>query len=216
MTDAASPVPCRVKICGITSVEDALMCVEAGADALGLNFIASSKRLISLPLARSIASAVGHRALVVGVVADMDTESLLRLRDGVPLGCLQVHGHEAPSDLLPLLPHAYKGVRIAGPEDVDRARLYPGDFLLVDTYSPSALGGTGTTFDWNLVVGLAREKKLTLAGGLTPANVAQAVSLVKPYAVDVASGVERAHGRPGQKDEVKVRAFVENARPGQT
>jgi phosphoribosylanthranilate isomerase len=120
-----------------------------------------------------------------------------------------MHGSEGPNDLAALLPHAYKAVRVAGDEDVALAESMPGDYVMVDARVEGALGGTGRTFDWRLVAGLAQRRKLVLAGGLTPDNVAAAVAAVHPWCVDVASGVESA---PGVKDLEKVRAFVAAAR----
>jgi phosphoribosylanthranilate isomerase len=127
------------------------------------------------------------------------------------LDCLQLHGDEPHDTLAALLPHAYKATRIADAADVERARAYPGEHLLVDAKVDGLLGGSGTTFDWSLVKALANERRLTLAGGLTADNVERAVRELRPYCVDVASGVERA-GEPGAKDLAKVRAFIEAAR----
>jgi phosphoribosylanthranilate isomerase len=199
----------HVKICGVTSIEDAVMAVDLGA--VGVNLIPTSLRVVDVSTARGIARAVGGRALVVGVVADLDVDAMRALRDAAELGCLQLHGGEAPDVLAPLLPHAYKALRIGSAADVAVADAYPGDHLLVDAKVPGALGGTGTTFDWALVVALAARRKLTLAGGLTPANVIAAVRATRPYCVDVASGVER-EGKPRAKDAERVRAFIANAR----
>ena len=201
----------HVKICGVTSVEDAVMAVDLGASAVGVNLIPGSVRVVDVKAARAIARAVGGRALVVGVVADLDVDAMRALRDAAELGCLQLHGSEAAGVLAALLPHAYKAFRIGSAADVAMADAYPGDHLLVDAKVPGTLGGTGTTFDWALVVALAARRKVTLAGGLTPDNVAAAVRATRPYCVDVASGVERA-GDPRSKDAAKVRAFIENAR----
>ena len=199
----------HVKICGVTSVADALLCVEAGASAIGLNFVPSSPRKVSLADARAISRAVRKRTLVVGVVADLEVPAMRALLKSAELECLQLHGEETPSTLATLLPHAYKAVRVGSAADVTRARAYRGDYLLVDARVDGALGGTGKTLDWSLVAALATERKLTLAGGLTPENVTDAIRAVKPYCVDVASGVESA---PGVKDAEKVRAFVQRAR----
>jgi phosphoribosylanthranilate isomerase len=195
----------HVKVCGVTSVSDAVACAELGVSAIGLNFVPESKRCITLERAREIAAAV-PKVLVVGVVADLDEAELREIRSVV--GCLQFHGDEAPEALLPFLPHAYKAIRVATSSDVERARTYPGEHILVDAKVEGALGGTGATFDWSLVRAFAKERKLTLAGGLTPENVARAVADVAPYCVDVASGVESS---PGVKDLAKVRAFVASA-----
>lgn len=203
-------VTTHVKICGVTTADDALLCVEAGASAIGLNFVPSSPRRIDAARAREIVRRVGDRALVVGVVADLDVEAMQRLRAEAELGCLQLHGDERPDALAALLPHAYKAIRVADARDVDAAATFPGEHVLVDAKVSGALGGTGTTFDWALVRELARTRKLTLAGGLTPDNVAEAVRVVRPYCVDVASGVEA--GTPGVKDIARVRAFIAAAR----
>jgi phosphoribosylanthranilate isomerase len=202
-------VAARVKICGVTTVADAVACADIGADAVGVNFVPTSRRCVDEAEARAIVNAVGGRVLVVGVVANLSVEQMRALREETGVGCLQLHGGEAPDDVAALLPHAYKAVRVAGAEDVALAESMPGDYVMVDARVEGALGGTGRTFDWNLVVGLAQRRKLVLAGGLTPGNVAAAVAAVHPWCVDVASGVESA---PGVKDLVKVRAFVEGAR----
>jgi len=200
----------HVKICGVTSVDDAVACADLGASAIGLNFVPASPRRITVERAREISRALrGRKVLVVGVVADLDVDAMRALVADAELGCLQLHGSEPPEALAAMLPHAYKAVRVATAADVEAARAYGGDYILVDAKVPGALGGTGVTFDWSLVTGLARERKLTLAGGLGPHNVAEAVRAVEPYCVDVASGVERA---PGIKDLDAVRAFIENAR----
>jgi phosphoribosylanthranilate isomerase len=200
----------HVKICGITRVEDALVAAGAGASAIGLNFIASSKRKVDVTTARAIADALaGSGVLVVGVVADLDVGAMRALVEAAGLGCLQLHGDEPPAILSPLLPHAYKAIRVATHDDVVRARSYAGDHILVDAKVEGALGGTGEVFDWSLVRELAKERKLTLAGGLGPDNVARAIREVAPYCVDVASGVESA---PGIKDADRIRAFIAAAR----
>jgi phosphoribosylanthranilate isomerase len=199
----------RIKICGVTSPAQALACVEAGADSVGVNFVASSVRRVDAGTARAIVEAVGARALVVAVVAGMDVAAMRALREATGVGCLQLHGDETADDVTGLLPHAYKAVRVSTRADVDRARAMPGDYVLVDAKVEGALGGTGHAFDWALVVELAARRRLVLAGGLTPENVARAVETVRPWCVDVASGVE---GAPGIKDAAKVRAFVQAVR----
>jgi phosphoribosylanthranilate isomerase len=195
----------RIKICGVTSPAQALACVDAGADSVGVNFVRSSVRRVDEETARGIAAAVGSTALVVGVVAGMSVSEMRALKAVTGVGCLQLHGDEAPEDVEALLPHAYKAVRVAAQDDVARARAMPGEYVLVDAKVEGALGGTGHSFDWALVVDLARSRRLVLAGGLTPDNVKRAVEEVRPWCVDVASGVESA---PGVKDPAKVRAFV--------
>jgi phosphoribosylanthranilate isomerase len=195
----------RVKVCGVTSVADALACVEAGVDSVGVNLVASSVRRVDEVRAREIAIAIGGRALVVLVVADRTVAEMLALKARAGAGCLQLSGDEAAADVSALLPHAYKAVRVATEADVSTAEAMPGDYVLVDARVEGSLGGTGQTFDWSLVAGLAKRRRLVLAGGLTPGNVAAAIAAVRPWCVDVASGVESA---PGVKDMEKVRAFV--------
>ena len=204
----------HVKICGVRSAADARECVLLGASSIGINFVPSSPRCVSVSTAVEIARAVhatGAKAIAVGVVADMTLDAMRALVKDAGLDCLQLHGDESHDTLAALLPHAYKATRVATVDDVARARAYPGEYLLVDAKVPGVLGGSGTTFDWALVKELAAVRRLTLAGGLDPENVARAVRDVRPYCVDVASGVERA-GSPGEKDLAKVRAFIEAAR----
>lgn len=202
----------HVKICGVRSASSAVMCAELGASAVGVNFVASSPRRVDPEAARAIARAVhasGRPTSVVGVVADMSVDAMRALVREAELDCLQLHGDEPPGALAPLLPHAYKAIRVATSVDVARARTYPGERLLVDAKVEGALGGTGHVFDWSLVGDLAKERRLTVAGGLTPDNVAEAIRAVRPWGVDVASGVERA---PGDHDLARVRAFLEAVR----
>jgi phosphoribosylanthranilate isomerase len=166
---------------------------------------------VDISTARAISDAIGSRALVVGVVADLSVETMKGLKDDAHLGCLQLHGDESPEALLALLPHAYKALRIADAADVARAATFPGEYLLADAKVAGALGGTGHVFDWSLVTELAKTRKLTLAGGLTPVNVADAVRAVRPFSVDVASGVED-RGEPRKKNAQLVRSFVQMVR----
>jgi len=204
-------VPVHVKICGVTCVEDALQAVDAGASSIGLNFVPTSPRWVTVEVARSIVAAVGARALVVAVVADRTLEEIVALRREVGFGCVQLHGDESPALVEALLPHAYKAVRVADARDVAAAAAMPGDYVLVDAKVEGVLGGSGVQVPPALVAELAKKKRLTLAGGLTPDNVVSAVTVVRPYAVDVASGVERA-GVPRRKDPERVVAFVTAAR----
>lgn len=200
----------HIKVCGVTNVADAIACVELGASAIGLNFVPASQRYVEVATARTISEAIGARALVVGVVANLGEGELRTLRDEAKLGCLQFHGDEPPEALLPFLPHAYKAIRVATAADVADADGFPGEHVLVDAKVTGALGGTGVRVDPALVAPLARRRKLTLAGGLRPENVAEAIAAVRPFAVDVASGVEYG-ADPRRKDLEAVRAFIERA-----
>ncbi|HMI86753.1 MAG TPA: phosphoribosylanthranilate isomerase [Polyangiaceae bacterium] len=197
----------HVKICGITNVEDAELAVENGASAIGLNFVPTSPRLIDVEMARRIVERVGARTLTVVVVADRGAEDLRALLRATGARCLQLCGEESPELVAELLPHAYKSVRIGTAADVTGASLYPGEHLLVDAKVEGKLGGTGKTLDWALVEPLARARNLTLAGGLRPSNVADAIRCVRPFCVDVASGVER-DGDARRKDPEKLGAFL--------
>jgi phosphoribosylanthranilate isomerase len=199
----------RVKICGVTSVEQARWCVELGADAIGVNLVTSSLRRVDISTAKAIARAVDSRAVVVAVVADMSIEDMRLLREETGAGCLQLHGSEEPDMVRALLPHAYKAIRVSTVEDVAVAEAMPGDYVMVDAHVSGSLGGTGRTLDWSQVVGLARRRRLVLAGGINPANVESAIALVRPWCVDVASGVESS---VGVKDLGRVEDFVRRVR----
>lgn len=198
-----------IKICGVTSVADAEMVASAGADAIGLNFVAVSPRAVSPEAARDIVQAVGPRVEWVGVFAHTAVSEVRSVAERVGLDWVQLHGEETPAEVLAAGPQAYKAIRVATPADVEMASAFPGERLLVDAKVDGALGGTGAVFDWTLVRELARARRLILAGGLTAENVTQAVRSVRPWGVDAASGVESA---PGVKDPVKTRDFVASAR----
>jgi phosphoribosylanthranilate isomerase len=198
-----------IKICGVTSVEDAEHVVAAGADAIGLNFVPSSKRRVSLEQARLLVAAIAGRAEVVAVVAEPNDDQVRELRDGLGIEWLQLHGAEDAARTAQLLPHAFKAVAIATSADARHAASFPGPRLLVDAKVAGSSGGTGQVFDWQLVRELAQQRQLIVAGGLTPGNVARAVRELGPFGVDVASGVESA---PGKKDPELVTAFVRAAR----
>jgi len=199
----------RVKVCGVTSVADAGMCVDLGVDAIGLNFWPRSVRRCELSIARDIVSTVRGRALFVGVFVDASEAEIASTVEQVGLDCVQLHGDEPPALVQRFLPHAYKALRVRGESPLALVRSYPGEYILLDAYVPGMPGGTGAVFDWTLAREVALERKLTLAGGLTPENVAAAVRAVRPYCVDTASGVESA---PGVKSRELVARFVEQAR----
>jgi phosphoribosylanthranilate isomerase len=204
----------KVKVCGITRLEDALGCVERGVDALGLNFWPGTPRCVDLARACEIARAVRGRAAIVGVFVDASFEEILRIDERVGLDAIQLHGDEPPETLEALGPRAYKALGVRAGESADevlaRTRRYPGVKILLDAKVPGAMpGGTGTRFDGRLAIAVAKERELILAGGLKPSNVAEAIAEVGPAWVDTASGVERA---PGIKDLDAVETFVRRAR----
>lgn len=202
----------KVKICGITNPEDALAAVEAGADALGFNFWRGSRRFIAPAAAREIVARVPAGVLCVGVFvnegAPADVERAAR-EAGV--GAVQLHGEETPEFCAGVRGfEVIKALRVGAGFSGETAARFGAVAILLDAYSEGVPGGTGRTFDWALAKeARSRVSKLYLAGGLTPENVGAAVAEVRPFAVDVCSGVERA---PGSKDAGRVRAFVAAAR----
>lgn len=205
------PVP-RVKICGLTSVDDALSAVAQGADAIGLVFYPKSPRYVPLEQAALIARAVGPFVTTVGLFVDPTAEAVELVLDAVPLHLLQFHGNETPAFCAAFNRPFIKALRMMDSVDVaavERDFLYAGaQGLLLDSYSPAAPGGTGETFGWERIPEV-RRLPLILAGGLTPQNVAAAIAQVRPYAVDVSSGVESA---PGRKDSDRMAAFLRAVR----
>ena len=196
----------RVKICGITRLEDAVAAVRAGADAIGLVFDPQSPRVVSVEQAAAIARAVGPFVTVVGLFVNAASASIREILRAVPVALLQFHGSETPDQCrLYHLPYI-KAVRMQEGVDLHaQARAFSDAAgLLLDAYVPQLAGGTGHTFDWTRI---PRDltKPVVLAGGLNPVNVSQAVQIAQPYAVDVSSGVEAAKGI---KDADKIEAFV--------
>jgi len=200
----------QVKICGVTSVEDAFMAAEAGADMIGLMFYDKSPRHISLPVAAEIAHAVPSLVLRVGVFVD-PTEELVRSAIAeCGLGLLQFHGNETSDFCTQFGLMSVKAIRIRDESSLSALANYHTDAFLLDAYSAAAFGGTGEKFNWDLAVEAKKAgKPIILAGGLRPENVAAAATYVRPLAVDVSSGVESA---PGKKDPDKVRAFIKAAK----
>lgn len=195
----------ELKICGITRFEDAARCLDLGVEWLGLNFWPGSKRRCGEEVARRIVEEVAGRAVMVGVFVDADVEEMKRILDVTGVDLLQLHGDESVERFDAMAPRAFKALRATGPEVLEQARRYGGEHLLLDAHMPGEVGGTGVTCDWELAAKLARVRPLTLAGGLTPDNVAEAIARVRPVRVDVASGVESA---PGLKDAELLEAFV--------
>jgi phosphoribosylanthranilate isomerase len=203
-------VKCRVKICGITSLDDAQAAVAAGADAIGLVFYSKSPRHVNVEQARAIALAVGPFVTVVGLFVNAAAEEINRILQQVPLHVLQFHGDE-DLDYCEQFARPYmKALRMKPGLDVEaQIAAYPtASGILLDAYRPGVPGGTGETFDWARVP-TASKSPLILAGGLEPGNVKQAIKATRPYAVDVSGGVELT---PGKKDSEKVVAFVQNAK----
>lgn len=200
----------RVKICGVTNVSDALMCVEAGADALGLVFVEGTPRFIDSAVAEEIIRNLPPFVMTVGVFANRSLEEVEGIASALPLSLVQLHGDERPEDCKALRVPFIKAFRVKGTDDLALLSRYPGaKAYLLDPFVPGKLGGTGQTLNWELAGKAKAYGRIILAGGLTPETVAEAVRIVKPYAVDVSSGVEAS---PGRKDPEKVRRFIEQVK----
>lgn len=199
-----------VKICGITSLEDALAAVEAGADALGFNFYPPSSRYISTRAAREITDQLPEGILKVGVFVNEEPQSVARIANEAGLSAVQLHGDESP-EYCRELRGRYVIKAFGAVNDLNLAD-YQVDAVMLDTKDELLRGGTGRVFDW-LIAQRARESAksvaLFLAGGLSPDNVAEAIVTVRPYAVDACSSLEDA---PGRKNHGRMRAFVKAAR----
>jgi len=200
----------RVKICGITSVADGQMVAEAGADMIGLMFYERSPRNITLPAAVEISRALPPFVMRAGVFVNPEPEFVLRAIAECGLHLLQFHGDETSEFCTQFGLMSLKAVRVRAAESIAQLADYHTDAFLLDAHSSNGLGGTGETFNWDLALEAQKfGKPIFLAGGLTPENVADAVRQVKPFGVDVSSGVESG---PGKKDAPKVRAFITAAK----
>ena len=195
----------KVKICGITNLEDALFAAEAGADALGFVFYAKSPRCIAPDRAREIILRLPPFVTKVGVFVNEELDRVREIMAYCHLDYAQLHGDEPPEQVAALAPRVIKAVRVRLAADIERLAQYRAVAYLLDTYHPTKHGGTGEAFDWELAVEAKSHGPIILAGGLTPDNVAAAIERVQPYAVDVSSGVEAA---PGIKDYQKVQCFI--------
>jgi len=201
----------KVKICGITSREDALVAVEAGADALGFVFFEKSPRYLAPEQAAQIIAALPPFVQAVGLFVNAELDFVNRTADLCGLDLVQLHGDESPSYCQSVHRRIMKAFRVRGMESLAVLPDYQVSAYLLDAYSPNAYGGTGERFDWDCAIAAKKHGPIVLAGGLDPDNVAAAVAKVAPYAVDVSSGVE---SQPGRKDPEKVRRFIREAKKG--
>jgi phosphoribosylanthranilate isomerase len=200
----------RVKVCGITSAEDALAAVEAGSDALGFMFYQQSSRYVSLEEAAGIMANLPPFITKTGVFVDASREAIDLAISCCPLDVIQLHGSETPEMCANFSRPVIKAFRIAGEKSLGLLPSYQTSAWLLDSYVPGQLGGTGAKFNWNLAVSAGRlGRPIILAGGLTPENVAEAIRQTRPFAVDVSSGVEFS---PGRKDPGKMREFIHAVR----
>ena len=214
----------RIKICGITRLEDARAAVVAGADMLGFNFYRPSPRFIEPEDARGIIDTVRpeigdlpRTVTMVGVFVNEPAESIVRIAEEVGIAAIQLHGDESVEfcrELKTLLPDRFliKAIRARGEGMVERAAVYNVDAIMLDAFDVELRGGTGRTVDWNLARRTREEvPRLFLAGGLAPENVRAAIDAVQPFAVDACSALELS---PGQKDAERMNAFVRAVRNG--
>jgi phosphoribosylanthranilate isomerase len=197
-----------VKVCGITSLADALAAVDAGADALGFNFFRPSPRYIAPPDARKIIDQLPETVLKVGVFVNEGIHSVVRIAEEAGLSAVQLHGDESPEYCRELV--GTYVIKAFGAGDNLNLKAYDVDAIMLDTKDDLLHGGTGRTFDWSIAQRTNRSvPKLFLAGGLSPENVAEAIATVRPYAVDACSSLEE---RLGKKNHERVRAFVKAVR----
>ena len=200
-----------VKVCGITSVEDAQLAADAGADAIGLIF-APSPRRVEEERARNIADVLPDEVLKVGVFVNEEPRNILWLAEEVGLDYAQLHGDENPetvSELRSAGLKVVKALRVRDAASVEALKHYEPDLFLLDSYSEKARGGTGKKFDWELAKTLGRYANILVSGGLAPENVRAAVEFFEPYGVDASSSLEDA---PGIKNGERVRRFVNAAK----
>lgn len=213
----AFPPPDRlgIKICGLTSLDQTEAVIASGADAIGFNFWPQSKRYLHLDAARSWLPNLTVGPALIAVVVNPDAELLDALINSRLFHSIQLHGDESPQDVATLMArgvHIIKALQVRDESSLLAIGDYPCPDILLDAFNPGLYGGVGEPFPWHLFE-LARQrfpqKRLILSGGLTPENIAQAVTQTRPAAIDVASGVESS---PGIKDLDKVRAFITQAR----
>jgi phosphoribosylanthranilate isomerase len=200
----------RVKICGITNLDDAAEAVRLGAWAIGLIHYAGSPRRCRRAIAAEIGAAFRRKCEVVGVFVNPELEEVGRAVENAGLTMVQLNGEEGPSFCAEVArrtgARVVKAVHVSSAADVHAAEAYRTDFHLFDRRSRGLWGGTGKSFDWELLADRHSEVPAILAGGLRPANVGEAIAIARPYAVDVASGVEAS---PGHKDHAAMAAFFE-------
>ncbi len=199
----------KVKICGITNLEDALYAAECGADALGFIFYPKSPRFIEKTKAKEIISKLPPFITTVGVFVNESMENIVNTIHECNINIVQLHGDETPDYCSKVPMKAIKAIRVKDEDSLKQIAEYKTSTFLLDTYSENSYGGTGKIFNWNLAIKAKGYGRIILSGGLTPDNVNEAIERVKPYGVDVSSGVEE---REGKKDKIKVREFIKRVR----
>lgn len=201
----------RVKICGLTKKEHIQVAVEEQVDYIGFVF-AKSKRQVTVEQAKVLAQSIPEPIQKVGVFVNETVENMLHIAKEVPLDVIQLHGQETQQVVEALKPYmTIKAISVRTKEDVQKAAQYNVDYYLFDAPGIEYEGGSGNTFDWTLLENTKiNRQNIILAGGLTPENVGRAIEQVEPYGIDVSSGVEI----DGQKDEIRMRAFMNQTRNG--
>ncbi len=198
----------KIKICGITNLEDALAAADFGADALGFVFYDNSPRCISEDEARNIIRNLPPYITTVGVFVDKKPEEIEAVMENVSLDVAQLHGNETPEGCL-IRGRVIKAIRVKELSDLEHLKHYHVSAFLLDAYTPDSLGGTGQIFNWDIAAEAKQFGNIILAGGLNPDNVKKAIRWVRPYAVDVSSGVEQ---KKGKKDIGKLKLFIQRAK----
>ncbi len=201
----------KIKICGITNLEDALAAAEFGADALGFIFYKKSPRYIDPEKAVEIISQLPPIIVPVGIFVNEREEKIREIQELTCIQTIQLHGDETPEFCQRFGVRVIKAFQVKDKESIKHMAHYHVGAFLLDSYRDGQRGGTGTTFDWHLAVVAKTFGKIILAGGLTPENAAEAVKLVQPYGVDVSGGVER---EKGFKDHAKIKKFISEVRRG--
>lgn len=206
----------EVKFCGITTLDDARRAADAGAWAIGLNFWPGSPRRCPRDLAAEVAAALRRRLEVVGVFVNAPLDEVARTAENIGLTMLQLHGDEGPSYCAEAARRTgckvIKTARVRSGADIQALAAFRTDYHLLDSYVAGSPGGTGQTFSWEIASAHRAQVPVILGGGLTPHNVVDAIAAVRPFAVDVASGVEPDGGPPTRKDPAKLEAFMEAVR----
>ncbi len=199
----------RIKICGITNLEDALAAAELGADAVGFVLYPNSPRCVRPSLAKTIISKLPPYVTTVGVFADQDGKEILDIIEECGFDLVQLQGGESPEFCQRLGPRVVKAIRVKDQNSIECMATYSVRAFVLDTYRENQFGGTGERFDWGLALQARQYGRIILAGGLTPENVREAVAKVQPYGVDVSSGVEQ---RVGKKDHTKIEKFIKQTK----
>jgi phosphoribosylanthranilate isomerase len=199
----------KVKICGTTSLKDAFLAVESGADAIGFIFYKMSPRNISQKEAKEIILQLPPFIETVGVFVNETSDKINRIAEQCKLNSIQLHGEESPALCRRVKRKVIKAFRVKNADSLKSIASYDVSGFLLDSYNDGSKGGSGQVFDWNLALRVKKQGPVILAGGLNPYNVFTAIHRVKPYGVDVCSGVEKS---PGIKDHEKIREFIKSVR----